>query len=285
MADSPAPPPAAQSNPQEDLLRTAFVEMLFALAVGDVAIHAAEACQAVGWCREKLPAFSHLVLALVLMATSFVGWRQSQSPGMKERVKTVISWQFLGLLMDVLIVVEYFVLTELVEVKKAADTPTMLPASAAPEALACVVVFGTYAVWDLLTDIFPPQCVFPPEGDYPQGTVPPRTFGAKAGRLLAAVFTSVFASLCASSLAALTWWAAGNDGRTERVWLYDVALICVVVLFRLFKLLENWVAPWAGVGHLTAFRKQREVTARHWWALGVSAIAYLSLMLATWFVP
>jgi hypothetical protein len=82
--------------------------MLFALAVSEVAIHAADLVSASGNLSDKLPALTHLVVGLVLIAASWVGWRRSVSPGMKERVEYVFSLPFIGLLLDVLLVILYF---------------------------------------------------------------------------------------------------------------------------------------------------------------------------------
>jgi amino acid transporter len=94
----------------EDVLRSAFVEMLFALAASQVAIHAADLVGVdVPW-QTKLPAFAHLGVGFVLIVASWLGWRQSVAPGMKERVRYPFSVPFIGLLVDVLLVILYFII-------------------------------------------------------------------------------------------------------------------------------------------------------------------------------
>lgn len=93
------------------------------------------------------------------------------------------------------------------------------------------------------------------------------------------MFVSVFASGLAMILAGLVWFFARTDSRPERAWMYDGALICVVGLFRLFKLWENKLAPLCGVDHLQAFRKVREVRDRHRVAFWILAPSYILFVL------
>lgn len=116
---------ATQSQPAhqphtEDPLRYAFVEMLFALAVSQVAVHAADLVGISSTLLEKLPGFAHLALGLIVIAASWVGWRQSQSPGMKEQIRSLFSVRFVGLLIDVLLVILYFILVRSVEIEQRA---------------------------------------------------------------------------------------------------------------------------------------------------------------------
>src|SRR6266487_2249411 len=148
-----------------DSLREAFVEMLFALAVAQVAVNAASVVATQMPVTEKLPAFSHLLLALVLIACSWVGWRQSRSPGMKERITSVFGGAFLGLLLDVMLVVLYFMVVQTAESAKEAPMPTkpdaavLSPASAVPEARLLSIIFAFYAFWDLIADVFSRNCI------------------------------------------------------------------------------------------------------------------------------
>jgi hypothetical protein len=80
-----------------DPLREGFVAMLFALAIAQVAINAAAVFAVSAALESKLAASAHLIVALLLIACSWVGWRQSRSP---------------GLLLDVLLVVLYFIIVQ-----------------------------------------------------------------------------------------------------------------------------------------------------------------------------
>jgi hypothetical protein len=264
-----ADPAQPQASPLEDALRVAFVEMLFALAVSEVAIHAAELAQVTNTEGNRLPAIMHLALGLLIIATSWVGWRQSASPGMHERIKTVVSWQFIGLLLDVLIVVLYFVLIKQVEVKTKEDTPRLIPASARPESLWLCWIFAVYAFWDLCTDVFPPECLKWEGLGYLR----------KVWIFVRASFVSVFASIVCGGMSCYVYNRAEGDLTAEKIVALDIALICIVVLFRLLKLCENFLSRWLWVDHLQAFAKKREVLRRHKVAFVFVVAGYIAAMI------
>src|SRR5436190_18185099 len=83
-------------------LHREFVGMLFALAVAQVAVEAAVIVNSAAPTPTKAPALMHLILALLVIATSWVGWGRSDyslSP-----VKSVFSGHFVELLIDVWLV-------------------------------------------------------------------------------------------------------------------------------------------------------------------------------------
>src|SRR5206468_1976478 len=87
-----------------------FVEMLFALAAAEVAVKAGEFVdtadlgkQHLSW--NYLAVVSHLVLATVLIASSWVGWGHSKSAARDSVLGTVFEKDFLELLFDVWLVV------------------------------------------------------------------------------------------------------------------------------------------------------------------------------------
>jgi hypothetical protein len=234
---------------KSDPLRLAFVEMLFALAASQVAIHFADLVAARGTLIAKVPAAAHLVVALVLIAASWVGWRQSKSRGMKVRVKHVVSYPFIGLLLDVLLVVLYYVVVRRVEVRDGDRGPALIAPSAAPEAFWILVVFLVYVVWDFVADA---QACVPATG--------PRW--SKWGR---GVLASISASLVCCVPLLLVWcfakWCIGAQGLASacEVVLLDVALLSCVLIFRPLKVFDVWFAERLGVADLDAFKTQRDV--------------------------
>src|SRR5262245_7337005 len=130
------------TSSREDALRSAFVEMLFALAVSQVAIHAADVLAIRAAWQDKMPAIAHLAVCLVLIAASWLGWRQSVSPGMREKVQYLFSIPFVGLLLDIFLVILYFIVVRNVEIEQVGVETKLTPATAAPEALWLCVVFG-----------------------------------------------------------------------------------------------------------------------------------------------
>lgn len=196
--------------------RFTFVEMLFALAIGEVAVIASDAIRAPGTWQEKLPVSAHLILAAILIATSWLGWTASLRRRNELRAEQPFSWDFLGLSVDVLLVVLYFILVRQAEISE--DAPYHLTAaSAEPEAWLLVLIFGTYVLWDLVTDVWkePRKLSFP----------------KNVGLFIA----SSACSLVCTALAWVVWTLARSDLSGASVVTFDIALISVVLLFRVIK--------------------------------------------------
>jgi hypothetical protein len=142
--------PKLQEPKAEPKLRHEFVGMMFALAIGEVAVQTGVLIRAGNWVHF-LPAYSHLFLTAMLIAASWVGWTLSPSPGARKDVQGVFQMGFLVLLIDVFLVVVYFILAKTVDI--AGEGSPKLNASAHPEAVWILVIFATYLVWDILTKI------------------------------------------------------------------------------------------------------------------------------------
>jgi hypothetical protein len=144
-----------ESQPKNKLepkpkLRHEFVGMMFAITIGEVGLQAAGLAQA-GHVAHFLPAYSHLFLATVVVATSWVGWSASVAPGARQDVHKVFQWAFLVLLLDVSLVIAYFILVRTVDFGKDLTSPHIEPASTV--ALWVFVIFCLFFVWDFLTKV------------------------------------------------------------------------------------------------------------------------------------
>ncbi len=193
-------------------LHLTFVEMLFALAIGEVAVDTAnlvsvEVQGSVNF-ASSLPVFSHLLLATIVIAASWVGWRNSQFSG--SNIKSVFSLDFVELLTDVFLVICYFLLVRLAEVPTSSP-PAVIP-NASDETWMIVLIMATYMFWDLLS------C---------------RTDPAK---LTKRVWASV-ACLILSVITACILPLHSHSGTA--VLLMDGALLTIVFLFRAMKL-HDW---------------------------------------------
>lgn len=146
----PPEPRIVQESKAEPKLRHEFVGMMFAVAIGEVGVQTAILVQAGNWVHF-LPAYSHLLLTAILIAASWVGWTLSPSPGAREDVRSVFHLGFLVLLLDVFLVVVYFILAKTVDIS--GERGVKLNASAKPEAVWILVIFGTYLVWDVITKV------------------------------------------------------------------------------------------------------------------------------------
>jgi hypothetical protein len=147
------PQVAAAAHPEtknEPKLRHEFVGMMFAVAIGEVGVQTASLVRAGNW-LHFLPAYSHLFLTTIVIATSWVGWTLSPAPGARRDVRSMFNRDFLVLLVDVFLVVVYFILAKTVDL--AGEKDLQLNASARPETLWILVIFGTYIFWDVLTKL------------------------------------------------------------------------------------------------------------------------------------
>jgi hypothetical protein len=117
-----------------------FVDILFALAVGEVL--APLVPWAANHSKHSLPApiVWNLVVALVLILTSFIGYHNSQNrPLFTVRFVNVSLCKFA---LDILTVIVYFLFASFAAVSPA-QTQTLL--------LLVVLVFGLYLLWDVAT--------------------------------------------------------------------------------------------------------------------------------------
>jgi len=140
----------SRMSDSEPRLRHEFVGMMFAITIGEVGLQVAALVHA-GHLVHYLPAYTHLFLATVMIATSWVGWSASMAPGARLDVTAIFQWEFVVLLLDVALVITYFILVRTVEFGKEGTTPRI----GTPSTLAfwMLVIFALYFVWDIITKI------------------------------------------------------------------------------------------------------------------------------------
>ncbi|MDI6449788.1 hypothetical protein [Anaerobaca lacustris] len=193
-------------------LHWSFVAMLFALAIGEVAVGLSNLInlniQGHIRFRDGLPAYSHLLLAATVIAASWVGWRNSEYSG--THVQSVFSLDFIVLMVDVALVVCYFLLARVAESPQR-PSYAIIP-DASREAWIIAVIMLIYVVWDLLS-----SC----------------NHRNKLGkRLWASVIPFVL------SVVAL-WLFPLHSDDSRAVVFTDIALFGLVLLFRALKL-HDW---------------------------------------------
>lgn len=215
MATQPADAPDACTSVTTDKfqVRHRFVGMMFALAMTEVArqgVHLFEPGVVWSWAPV-----GHLVFCIALIATSWVGW--SNSIQNRGPLSDVFDLQFVDLLLDVVLVIIYFVIVAQVEIPKTAGTINAMP-SARPEAIGLLVVFGVYIVWDVFTDVLRSQ--------------------NKLSAFLVHVTASILCLL--GSFACI--WVSWHIARGASVIAVDVALIAIVFAFRALKRIEGHIA-------------------------------------------
>ena len=214
----------ADNTEQGRELHREFVGMLFALAIAQVAVQSADVINHDLDAWIKAPALSHLLLAAIVIATSWVGWGRSGHS--LSPVRHVFTKDFVELLIDVGLVGVYFFIVQGAEKVVIVDGAETIQASAAHEALWVMVMFAMYLLWDIFTKW----------GLW-------KDLGQK-------IWGSI---LCAG----LAWWAfcaiQGLRGTVPVLW-GDLSLLCLVLLFRATKLrdlFQHTRGTWAGIICLT----------------------------------
>ena len=199
-------------------LRHEFVGMMFALAIGEVGLQAGSLIRA-GNFGFFLPAYSHLFLATFMIAASWVGWSLSVAPGTRKDVRGIFQLEFVVLLIDVALVVNYFVLVRTVG---ATEKPLRIdPASTV--AFWVFVIFCLYLFWDFVT-----RCV--------------ACFTAHKAKWLRNEGSRMLPTVICVVLAWLLWRTFSSTDRLH--WLSaDFALLCLVLLFRALKDLVSRLLP------------------------------------------
>jgi len=204
-----------QASEEKELkLRHEFVGMMFAVAIGEVGLQTATLVRAHNWIHF-LPAYSHLFLATVIIATSWVGWSLSHSRGGQKDVQSVFESEFVVLLLDALLVVIYFIIVRAVDVNVISEDNIRLNASAQPEAFWILVIFWIYLVWDIPTKW-------------------PLTKPENGVRVLATAFCLTLAYVIKKSV---------ESADPAHVLTADLALLSLVLLFRALKDLASAYYP------------------------------------------
>lgn len=134
---------------QDPKLRHEFVGMMFAITIGEVGLQVAALVQAGHW-AHYLPAYSHLILATTVVAASWVGWSVSLAPGARQDVRGVFQWEFIVLLLDVCLVITYFILVRTIDFGKEAS-PRIDSASTVARWI--FLIFLLYLFWDVITKV------------------------------------------------------------------------------------------------------------------------------------
>jgi hypothetical protein len=232
---------------REPKLRHEFVGMIFAVALGEVGLQTAVLVRA-GNVEHFLPAYFHLGLATVVIATSWVGWALSQSPGARMDVHSVFELEFLVLLLDVLLVIAYFILVKSVDITGEGENLHFNP-SAAPESLWVFVIFCGYVAWDILCKIFL----------YRKHNKPEPWLHNYGVRIVPTVVCTVIAYFI---------WQWVRKADPPHILTADLSLVALVLFFRALKELASSFFP----------KPNAEVVrSRKYWAIGWSVTLGLAI--------
>lgn len=176
------------SHSEAHKLRHTFIAMLFAFVVSVLAIKAVDLLSVItsdwnaGFSISQIGSnllhadfllivpFMHLLLAFMLVSMSWVMWSRSQSSGLTKQIDSFISIPFFILLIEMLLVVMYFALTNTVEQDIAAYNNSkriedfVKNPSAQPEAHIFIFVFSIWFIWDIVCDVLASNLAKAPQG-------------------------------------------------------------------------------------------------------------------------
>lgn len=198
-------------------LRFEFVDMLFALAVGEVATHVSALAKSGMTILAARSAYANLAVAVCLVATSWIGWSNSQSAGHGKAATKVFGLPFVLLGIDVVLVVFYYIIAQGVEMPFSVGGQLVIAPSATSEAFLVFIVFVTYLLWDFISRALMGDEKFSKNV---------RVFAARG-----------WISFLCSLPAAYLWLAlaGSSEGNANRVVCIDIMLIAIIFLFRAIK--------------------------------------------------
>jgi hypothetical protein len=198
---------------KEPKLRHEFVGMMFAVTIAEVGLQVAAVVQRGNWVHY-LPAYSHLSLATIIVAASWVGWSLSPSAGARQDVRNVLHLGFLVLLTDVFLVVLYFILVRSVDFGAERHSPYIAPIPKV--AFWIVFMFFVYLWWDFITKL---PFLYNAKFDK-------TWFSIDGPRIVATLFCALVALWTKSLL--------GDPDRAHYI-AADFALLGLILLFRALK--------------------------------------------------
>ena len=246
-------------------LRREFVGIMFALAVGEVGLQTAALVQA-GHFTRYLPAYSHLFLALFVIAASWVGWSRTKVASARKDVHELFEWAFLVLLLDTAMVVTYFILVRTVDFSD--GNCRIDPASKV--AFWHIVIFFLYLLWDGVTKV----------GMYPKPKGARWWSGwtllkAKERREQYQTMKRAWPTLVCFGLSIVLWGVfAAFDPKQEHLLAADLALLSVVLLFRALK------------GVVPGPKQTTENIAWNWkWVVGLCVTLLIGTSLSVYSLP
>jgi hypothetical protein len=250
-------------NGAKPRLRHEFVGMMFAIAIGEVGLQSAALVRS-GHYLHFLPAYSHLFFATIVIATSWVGWSVSAAPGARRDVTEVYQWEFIVLLIDVALVIIYFILVRTIDFSESGAPPRIDPASTV--AAWVFWAFCLYLVWDFITKVV----IYIRDRDRGKWRdTELKTWWVFYGLRIIPTIVCVV-------IAAIVWGAVGMSDRPHYL-TADVALLFLVLLFRSLKQLIALIYP----GDAEAQKKERWLHPKAllcaWSAVCILVVAYGTL--------
>ncbi len=155
-------------------VRLVFVQMLFALAVGQLALKLGDLVVGSSIKTDSLSyyqntliqypyVFTHLLLSIIIITTSWIGWQASKSSNYSQLSAAIFSFEYVVLLTDIFLVICYFIIvrgTEISSTQGMIDKGTLrliypvLEPNCFIETFWSMIIFIVYFIWDVVTKYF-----------------------------------------------------------------------------------------------------------------------------------
>lgn len=211
---------------QKTDLRKVFVQLLFSLAIGQVALRIGDLVSVNADIANYFYSYSHLALSVFIITTSWVGWHNSKSTLIEDNINNVISWQYLVLLVDLFLVITYFIIVKGAETPIDHNIESIPNASSYIECFWTVIIFITYLFWDVLTKTFDFTYIYNGElQKFRRG----REFQGKH------LYQRLKPTLWCTAFSFLIFFLMSNETEENRVLITDLSLIFLFFTFRGMK--------------------------------------------------
>ncbi len=199
-------------------LRLDFIGMVFTLAITQVGLEIGDFFSKGLSFKDHLYVFTHLTLAVYIIASSWVGWQISKSKGSNEKLTHTFGLPFIILLIDLCLVIAYFVLVKGVD-KPLDKSPR---AESYTEYKWSLVIFIIYLIWDIFT-----KYIFEDEQNNQKIKRDGKKFIRRGYQSFVCILITIFL------IQPMTIYS-----RPYAVMATDVTLIFIFVLFRGLKLIS-----------------------------------------------
>jgi hypothetical protein len=210
----------AKAKDTESKLRDTFVQILFSLTTAEIARQLADLINQGLTLWNAAPSYAHLTVATTLVTTSWVGWKRSLAYGKSKDVERIFSAPFIVLLIDVGLVIAYFIIVKGAEIDRTSGISLATP-SAANETFWIMVVFVGYCTWDLMVNVLIKD--------------PPVTWATFCPEWGKEIKRRGWISLVCLFLSAIVWFWLSNVAGFWKVIFVDIALFSLLLLFRALK--------------------------------------------------
>lgn len=205
-----------QESPEDEIkpskLRIEFIGMAFALAIGEIGVEIGKLYDKNIRIRDHPFIATHILLVVFITASSWIGWQLSTSRGNMSKLRDPFSLAFLVLLIDLLLVICYFVMGN--NIGRAPTKP-----SANSEVVFSMAIFFFYCIWDILTKILVEH---------------PSTYKISivlSKKCLLKVYQAILCLL----IIYLFIWPIRNEFTSRGVICIDILLLSVFIFFRALK--------------------------------------------------